>query len=219
MDGGHHGRCHCPFEVLSDSTELRRGQTREPGIVSHLSSLFSRRRAEQGLTTVEIARLLGYRNVTKGCNRIQKFEAGGTIAPDLLAGLSDILGISPDEIRQSLGEDYREWLTWANEPVRPYVVVRYMACVYSRVELPEDALAPEAAKVFASDLARERKMMVCLVMSRRLSIGFDSTGKEYQRLESTPEMPCEPYAVIGGKRFQFNFTGDDILRPLDEPGR
>jgi transcriptional regulator with XRE-family HTH domain len=187
--------------------------------VSHLSSLFSRRRAEQGLTTVELARMLGYRNVTKGCNRIGRFEEGGKVAPDLLAGLSDILGISPDEIRQSLGEDYREWLTWANEPVRPYVVLRYMACVYSRVELPDETLAPEAAELFASDLARERKMMVCLVMSRRLSIGFDSTGKEYKRLVATPEMPCEPYALIGGKRVQFDFTGGDILRPIEEPGR
>jgi transcriptional regulator with XRE-family HTH domain len=187
--------------------------------VSHLSILFRRWRDERGLTIPELARLVGYRNITKGCNRIQKFEAGGKIAPDLLVRLSEALGISPDEIRQSLGEDYREWLTWANEPVKPYVVVRYMACVYSRVELPEDALAPEAAEVFASDLARERKMMVCLVISRRLSIGFDSTGKEYQRLESTPEMPCEPYAVIGGKRVQFDFTGGDILRPIEEPGR
>jgi hypothetical protein len=57
------------------------------------------------------------------------------------------------------------------------------------------------------------------VMSRRLSIGFDSTGKEYKRLEATPEMPCEPYALIGGKRVQFDFTGGDILRPIEESGR
>jgi transcriptional regulator with XRE-family HTH domain len=187
--------------------------------VSHLSSLFSRRRAEQGLTTVELARMLGYRNVTKGCNRIRRFEEGGKVAPHLLAGLSDILEISPDEIRQSLDEDNEAWLAWANEPVRPYAVLRYLACVYQRVELPDDALVPKAAKVFASDLARERKLMVCLVMSRRLSIGFDSTGKEYRRLEATPEMPCEPYALIGGKRVQFDFTGGDILRPIEESGR
>jgi transcriptional regulator with XRE-family HTH domain len=186
--------------------------------VSNLSSLFRRRRVERGLTTAQLARLLGYRNVTKGCNRIRRFEDGGKVAPDLLAGLSEALEITPDEIRRSLGEDYGEWLAWANEPVRPYVVLRYMACVYSRVELPDDALAPEAAEVFASQLARERKLKVCLVMSRRSSVGFDSTGREYQRLEATPEMPCEPFAMIGGKRVQFDFTGGDVLRTIDEPG-
>jgi transcriptional regulator with XRE-family HTH domain len=217
------------FLAQAGQSELGRGgknneqqlclDPRRSDAVSNLGSLFRQRRDERGLTTAQLARLLGYRNVTKGCNRIGRFEDGGKVAPDLLAGLSEALEVTPDEIRRSLDGDYKEWLAWADEPVRPYVVLRYMACVYSRVELPDDALSPEAAEVFASQLARERKLMVCLVVSRRLSIRFDSTGKEYQRLDATPDLPCEPYAIIGGRRVQFDFTGGEVIRPLDEPGR
>ena len=49
------------------------------------------------------------------------------------------------------------------------------------------------------------------VLSRRVSIRFDATGKETLPLEATPDMPCEPYAVIGGKRVHFDFTGGNIL--------
>jgi hypothetical protein len=93
-----------------------------------------------------------------------------------------------------------------------------MACVYQRFELPENARSPEAAEAYAACLARERKLMVCLVQSRRLSVYFDNLGQVEQRLEASPEVPCEPYAVIGGKRVQFNFSGGAVLRPIDEPG-
>jgi hypothetical protein len=52
-----------------------------------------------------------------------------------------------------------------------------------------------------------------------LSIGYDATGAEYKRLEATPELPCEPYAVIGGKRVQFDFDGSCVLRLIDEQDR
>jgi transcriptional regulator with XRE-family HTH domain len=185
--------------------------------VSNLGTLFRNRRVERGLTTGQLARLVGYRNLTRGCNRIHKFESGGKVSPDLLARLALALEVTPDEIRSPLSEDYREWLAWANEPMRPYTVIRHLACVYQRIELPDDALDPEAAEVFAARLARERKRMVCLVLNRRLSIGFDATGNEYQRLEATPEMPCEPYVEIGGRRCLFNFSGDESVRPIVPP--
>jgi transcriptional regulator with XRE-family HTH domain len=185
--------------------------------VSHLGTFFRSRRVERGLTTGQLARLLGYRNLTRGCNRIQKFEAGGKVSPDMLARLSSALEVTPDEIRRSLSEDYREWLAWSNEPMRPYAVIRHLACVYQRIELPDDARDPEAAEAFAARLARERIRMVCLVLNRRLSIGFDATGNESQRLEATPEMPCEPYVEIGGRRYLFNFAGDTSIRPVDQP--
>jgi hypothetical protein len=101
--------------------------------------------------------------------------------------------------------------------MRPYVVVRLLACVYQRVQLPDDSLNPDEAEAFASKVAREKKMRAWLVLSRRASVEFDAEGKKRGRLEATPEMPCEPFVVIGGTRFQFDIGGD-VLRPIDEPG-
>lgn len=187
--------------------------------MSHLGDYFRTRRRERDLTLGQLARLLGYRNLSKGSNRISSFEAGGKVHPDLLGKLAGVLEVTPDEIRRLAAEDYRDWLAWANEPIRPYVVLRLLACVYQRIELPDEAMDPEAAQQFAAGLARDRKRMVFLIMSRRLSIGFDATGTAYSRTEATPDMPCEPYAVIGGRRCQFDFSGSDVLRPIDEPKR
>ena len=187
--------------------------------MSHLSQLFRGRRVERRLTTGQLARLLGYCNVTKASNRIQRFEAGGKVSPDLLARLSSALEVNSEEIRKSLSEDYRDWLAWANEPIRPYVVLRYLACVYQRIELPDDVLEAEAAESFASNLSREKKLKTCLVLTRRLSCWYDATGREYARTEATPDLPCEPFVSIGGKRVQFDFNGSCALRQIDEPNR
>jgi hypothetical protein len=62
-------------------------------------------------------------------------------------------------------------------------------------------------------------MKVCLVLSRRVSVWYDAEGNRVGRTEATPESPCAPYAVIGGKRVQFDFGGGAVLRPIDEVGR
>ena len=67
------------------------------------------------------------------------------------------------------------------------------------------------------DLARENKKLVWLVLSRRISIGFDATGKEGLPIEATPDMPCVPHLIIGGKRVQFDFTGGNDLRQIEGP--
>jgi hypothetical protein len=186
--------------------------------MSHLGDYFRIRRQEKGVTSGQLARTVGYQNLSRGSNRIQTFEGGGKVAPDLLGKLATALEVTPDEVRRLAAEDYQEWLDWANEPIRPHLVLRWTACVYQRLELPDDALEAGAAQEYASCLARDRRLMVCLVLSRRLSVGFDSTGNEYKRLEATPEVPCEPYVVIGGKRVQFDLSGGGVLHPIDEQG-
>jgi hypothetical protein len=161
---------------------------------------------------------VGYKNVSKGSNRIQTFEGGGKVAPDLLEKLASALEVSPDEVRQLAAEDYQNWLRWAEEPIRPYVVIRHMASVYERVELPDDVLEPEQAEIYAARLAREQKRTVCLVLSRKSSMYFDATGQITGRQEALPDAFSEPFAMVGGKRVQFHFSGGDVLRPIEEPG-
>jgi transcriptional regulator with XRE-family HTH domain len=187
--------------------------------MNRLGKFFQARRFEKGLSPHQLASLVGCQNLNKGSNRIQRFEGGGKIAPDLFAKLASILEVSPDEIRRTMAEDYREWLSWANVPIRPYLTVRLMACVYQRRELPDDALSFEAAKNYAARLARESEHMVWLVLSRRVSIRFDATGKADLPAEATPDLPSGPFLVIGGKRVQFDFTGGTPLRQIDEPGQ
>lgn len=189
--------------------------------MSHLGKFFRQRRIERKLALGRLARLLGHTNPSRGANRIQTFEGGGKIAPDLLAKLAEVLEIGPDEIRQRVAEDYQEWLAWANEPTRPYPVVRLLPAVYKHIQLPDDSLEPEAARAFASRSALEWKgFKSCLVLSRRESVWFDAAGRECRRTEATPKMQCEPFTAIGGKRIQFSLGGGGMgPGPIDTTGR
>ena len=62
--------------------------------MSHLGNFFRGRRIEKGLAFGQLARLLGYKNVSGGCNRIQAFERGGKVRPDLLGKLAEVLEVS-----------------------------------------------------------------------------------------------------------------------------
>src|SRR4051794_2319034 len=128
--------------------------------MSHLGDFFRNRRIERKFTLSQVARLLGYENLSRGCNRINAFEAGGKVHPDLLGKLAKVLEVGAEEVRQRVAEDYQDWLAWANEPIRPYMVVRLLACVYQRVELPDEALSPVGAEAFAADVARDRRCRV-----------------------------------------------------------
>ena len=189
----------------------------EKCVMSHLSKFFRERRLEKGLSLGQVARLLGYTNLCRGANRIQSLERGDKVRPDFLGRLAEVLGVGPDEIRQRVYLDYKDWLAWASEPVRPYVVVRIIPAVYQSVKIPDDALNLEAAEAFAASVARERRMKVCLVLSRLMSVYYDDEGNIAGRVKATPELPCAPYAIIGGKRVQFDFGGDVGLKPIAEP--
>jgi hypothetical protein len=185
--------------------------------MSHLSKFFRQRRVEKKLGLGGLARLLGYTNVSRGANRIQVFEGGGKVSPELLGKLAEALEIGPDEIRKYVDEDRRDWEAKVDQPIEIHLVIRLMPAVYKYVRVPDDSLDPELA-AFASRMALESKSKVCLALSQRESLWFDAEGRACGRTFATPKMPNEPYAVIGGKRVQFDFAEGVTPRQIDRPG-
>ena len=76
--------------------------------------------------------MVGYSNIAKGIRRIETFEGCGDITNDLLVKLAAALEIDEETIGRLSEEDLREWAAWANEPIKPYMVVRLIAAMYSR---------------------------------------------------------------------------------------
>jgi len=150
----------------------------------------------------DVARLLGYVNVTKGSNKVIKFERDGNIKPDLFHKLATVLEISDDDIRRSIEADKAEWERWADEPIEPHLVGRIMPAVYSTKQIPPELQGSrEAMEQFASEFARERKWRVWLVLSKRTRIWFNEQGKRTGQTEDTFEESFGPYMRLGGKRF------------------
>jgi len=154
--------------------------------MSHLTDLFRQRREATGISFGDLARQCGYSNVSKGSNRIQKFEQSSKIEPTLLGKLASALGITSTEIHQAVAQDRAEWEAWASEPIEPHLIVRLVAAFYSRSAIPLELRGDRAAmEEFAADYAATNRMRVCLVLSRRLRVWFERDGRCSGETEDT----------------------------------
>ena len=175
--------------------------------MSHLSQLFRQRRLEKKFGFGEVARRCGYRNVSKGCNRIQKFEDGDEIDTELFQKLAAVLDISDADIARSIEADKAEWEQWVDEPIEPYLVLRLMAAFYSHKSIPPNIHTDqEAMKQFASDFSKEKRLRVCLVLSRRVRVWFDRDGGVERTTKDTFEKSNAPYMKLGGKKILLNLS-------------
>jgi len=169
---------------------------------TYLSRYFRSRREANRLTFGDLARRCGYKNISKGANRIQRFEERGEIEPDLLAKLTDILGITLSEVQQCEAEDRADWERWGEELIEPHLVVRLIPGFYCRTSIPLALQSDRhGMETFAFDFAKSNRMSVCLVLSRRLRVWFARTGTMTGTTDDTFERAYGPYMSIGGHTF------------------
>jgi transcriptional regulator with XRE-family HTH domain len=171
-------------------------------MTTHLSRFFRQRREARKLSFGDLARRLGYKNISKGSNRVIKFERDARIQPDLFRKLVAVLEISVEDIRRCVEADKAQWEAWADEPIEPHLVVRVMCAVYSTKRIPVELQSSQAAmEEFASAFAKERKWRVWLVLSKRTRVWFDEKGARTGVTEDTFEESFGPYMRLGGKTF------------------
>jgi hypothetical protein len=174
-------------------------------MTTHLARYFHERRLQKGLKLSAVALRVGYRrtdrSLSHGCNRLHRFETTGDVDVRLFKKLMAVLEIDQATVNGLLQEDLEVWLKWANEPIRPYLVVRLMPAIYSQGELPDEIRSAEEAQRYASEFAKEHRLRVCLVLSRRVSVYFADDGSFQYASEAVPGgEPNQPYTKIGGRR-------------------
>jgi hypothetical protein len=165
---------------------------------SRLGGYFREVRLARGLSVGSLARQIGYQNVNKGCRRITTFERTGRSKGDLLSRLASALEIDDAMIRELRDADRGAWEEWADaaDQPKPYVVLRLLPAIYSKVGLPDDVMTREDAEHFASTVAAQRGMQTCLVWNRRLTVWFDRDGTCLGVRESTFDQDFRPRAWI-----------------------
>lgn len=177
---------------------------------THVSAHFRAERIRQQYPLRTLAEQLGYKNITKGANRIQRFEETGTPRPeDLLDRLAALLNIGDATIRELTRKDYEVWQEWLNEPIPMHMVERIIPAVYRHVPLPEGITDPDEAEEFAKSHAKQHRRKVCLVLSRRLSVWINEEGEVMCRSEAEQGMPNHPTMRIGRHRFTLDFRPKD----------
>jgi len=189
--------------------------------MSHLSNYFRRRRLEKKLPLSHLAAAAGYRNISKGCSRIDQLEKRGRIHPDLLGKLAAVLGIDPEMVEHLIEQDRRcffeEWNKWVNERITPFLLIRLIPAIYRREFLSESITTVEEAEAHAGEVARHWKRYVCLVWTRKLSVWIDEKGEIYSRTEARPNYPNEPLMRLKGCKRAFTFDDQQVVRQVTWP--
>lgn len=180
---------------------------------THLSRHFQQKRLDRGLKPGQLARLAGCMNVQKNGGRIRSFELSGDIGQELFEKIAAVLEIDAVAVERLVEQDRREfyqaWLEWVNEPIKPYLVIRLMAAIYSSRAVPPEIATREEAEKWAGAVAGEIKKRCCLVWSRRISCWFGEDGRLTNRTRARPGEPNTPWIKIGGRGPAFVF-GDDL---------
>ena len=94
---------------------------------------------------------------------------------------------------------FLEWNEWANEPIRPYLVVRMMAAVYCQHRLPPEIESVEEAEAFAADFSKTHGLKSCLVLSRKISVWFSENGSIKNVTEAVPGSFNVPVMKVGSR--------------------
>jgi len=165
----------------------------------HLAELLRWKREALGLRPVEVARRMGYKNLSKGSTRIYRWEREGIGSADLVLRLIRALEIDREEVLEAQHKDRADWEAWADESVPMVLVERLIPGVYREQALPETVRTEEDALAYARDHARRNRRKVCLVVSRRVSVWIDRDGGPGFRTLAEPGVLNVPSMQIRGR--------------------
>ena len=204
---------------------------------SHLSRHLAALRQQRGLRPGQLAASLGASNTSKVGSLIRAFELGEPISGHWLQKMIAELKPDPMELRICLELDQAEdteqrerdriaWETWADEPIEPFLTIRYMPAVYGCREVPkafctprenaEDrAWARERAENWAAAELKRFRAKGFLNWSRRERTWFAQYGINPKRQEVTFEdRHSGAWMQVSGspQRFQLSSGGSMITR-------
>ncbi len=211
---------------------------------SHLSRHLAALRQQRDLMPAQLAARLGASNLAKVGSLIRGFELGEPISDHWLQRLIAELQPDPAELRRCLELDQAEaleqlerervvWEAWADEPIEPFLTIRYIPGVYGVREVPKAFCTPresaedrewarERAEDWAAAELRRFRAKGFLSWNRRERTWFDQYGVNPDRRQVTFESRgTGAWMQVSGnqQRFLLGSGGELITRSygLDAP--
>jgi len=211
---------------------------------SHLSRHLAALRQQRDLRPAHLAARLGASNLSKVGSLIRAFELGEPISDHWFEKLIAELQPDPAELRRCLELDQaealeqleRERIAWeasADEPLEPFLTIRYIPGVYGVKEVPKAFCTPresaedrewarERAEDWAAAELRRFRAKGFLSWSRRERTWFDQYGVNPDRRQVTFESRTTgAWMQVSGsqQRFLLGSGGELITRShgLDHP--
>jgi hypothetical protein len=206
---------------------------------SHLSRHLAALRHQRDLRPAQLAARLGASNLSKVGSLIRAFELGEPISDHWLQRLIAELQPDPAELRRCLELDQAEaleqlerervvWEAWADEPIEPFLTIRYMPAVYGVREVPlafctpresaeERAWARERAEDWAAAELRRFRAKGFLSWNRRERTWFDQYGVNPDRRQVTFESRgTGAWMQVSGSQQKVLLGSDGVFRPLPQ---
>jgi len=201
---------------------------------SHLSRYLTALRLQRGLRPGQLAVRLGASNVSKIGSMIRTIELGEPISDHWFEKLISELQPDATELLRCLELDQAEaaeqlererlaWEAWADEPIEPYVTIRYMAGVYGARDVPRAFCnSREQAEGWAADELKRFRAKGFLNWTRRERTWYDQRGVNPSRQDVTfADRGTGAWMQLSGsqQKFLLGSSGEVITRShgLDEP--
>ena len=145
-------------------------------------------RLKKNLNTAELARLIGYKNVSKGMNRIVDLERENIIIPEVLVKIVKALNLDHSYVNslveKNREKDKKDFEQGLSEPIEMYYVMRIIPAIYVSYELPTNINSENEAVKFVAEIAKEKHKKCRLVLSRKDKIYIDEDGEIEGRFET-----------------------------------
>jgi len=167
-------------------------------------------REAKGLSRGEVVRLMGYRNVAKGANRLVAIERGEIPDGELLKKIVRALELDPEKVDQCIRavEERREEerQRWLDQPAPVQLFIKVPGAVLSKT-LPSDLPEEEAVKQACAE-AKRLHCQCMLTLDRRRSVWIDKDGNVTGRKHEKRGETMRPYMILKGskKKFVFNLS-------------
>ena len=211
---------------------------------THLSRHLQFLREQRGLRPGQLAVALGASNPSKVGSLIRRFELGDHLSDHWLQALVEELQPDPNDLRRCLRLDQEErqrqleqerlaWEAWADEPIDPFLTIRYIPAVYGVREVPgafctprdtaeNDAWARARSEEWAAAELNRFGAKGFLNWTRRDRTWFDERGLNPRRRHvSFEDRQTGAWMQVSGsqRRFLLGSTGELITRSfgLDQP--
>ena len=209
---------------------------------THLSRHLQLLRQQRGLRPGQLAVELGANNPSKVGSLIRSFELGEPLSDHWLQKLFAFLQPDPDDLSRCLSLDQVEaqrqleldrqaWEAWADEPIEPFLTIRYMPAVYGVRDVPPAFCSPRetewarsrAEEWAAAELKRFRAKGF-LSWTRRERTWFDQYGENpCRRPVSFDSRSSGAWMQLSGsqRRFLLGEDSEPITQGhgLDQPGQ
>ncbi len=141
--------------------------------MSEIGDIVKNKRIGLGLTATQVVKIAGYKNITKGLNRLSEIESGRKLFPkaSVLTRFAALLGI---ETHEFISAAQREWSN-LDRPFEPELIEVIKVPVVCSHRLPEGC-TPDEAREIARTLAIKNGHIFSLSLSPVRSESFFPSG-------------------------------------------